>query len=548
MAKKKSQTDRDRVDISSHQNESAKITGTPSRRRLLHLIGAGGVAGLAGCSSSPGGGADTATEPSADTATETPGLQQSATIGLHYTITADSWKEMYGGVTPYFTNIMEPLIWVAEDMTNEPWLATNWEAVDETTWMFEFRDDVTFHNGEPMTADEVIWSFEQRLTAGGGWAQSWLHIKPEGLKKIDDFTIEFTTSDPYPAFPGTIAHNMVPVLHPDMEEAGEPIGTGPYKFEEMKQGQHVKVSAFEDYWNGPPNTKELTYREIVDPNTRALALTGNDVDVAFKLPNNKYESLKNSEKTKAVTQVLSHGVLIKINTDKSPTDDPKLRKALNWTVPQDAIVESVLNGIGEPARGPIPTVIPWSVDESLPKYGPDPQKAKKLVDESKYDGETLQLLVSNEQPVNGDLIAEALQQPFQDAGVNIEIQIREDAAYSDAQQAGNGHLFLTATGTNSVAADYMVYDFYYSKGCCNLWYDVGEEFDSLIIKGNQANDLEVKKEAYGKVQQMMMEKALVIPLYHQEALIGTYNDIEGLDTRPILEMVRWPPLKHLKSK
>lgn len=537
MAEKKPQTDRNRVDESSHQNDSARITGTPSRRRLLHLVGAGGVMGLAGCFTGGGGDGD---------GTEEENLKQSATIGLHYTVTADSWKEVYGGVAPYFTNIMEPLIWASKDMTNEPWLATSWKAQDDKTWVFEFRDDVTFHNGDPLTADEVIWSFERRLTAGGGWAQNWLHIKPEGLKKIDDLTVEFTTSDIYPAFPGTIAHNMVPVLHPDVEETGEPIGTGPYKFEEMKQGQHVQVSAFEDYWNGVPNTKKLTYREITDPNTRALALTGHDVDVAFKLPNNKFQSLRDSDKTNAITQVTSHTVLIKLNTAKSPTDDQKLRQALNWAVPQDKIVESVLNGIGEPSRGPVPSVIPWSAQDSLPKYGPDLAKAKALVDESKYNGETLKFIVNTERPTNGDLLAEAVQQPLQDAGVNIQIQVLEDAAYDDARTAGDGHLFLREAGTNSVAADYMLWDFYYSKGCCSLWYDVGEEFDSLIEKGNRASNPDVKKEAYGKALQMMMEKALVIPLYNEESLYGTYNDIEGLDTRPIIEMAQWPPLKHLK--
>lgn len=546
MTKKGNSSDGDQPAESSHQTTSTGVPDTASRRRLLHLLGVSGITGLAGCSASPEKDANTASGPSTDTATGTPNLHQSATIGFHYTITADSWERMYGGVTPYFTNIMEPLIWVSEDMTNEPWLATNWEATGEKTWVFELREGVTFHNGEPLTADEVIWSFKERLTVGGGWEQDWLHIKPDGLQKIDDLTVEFTTSDPYPPFPGNIAHNMVCMLHPDVRETGEPIGTGPYKFEEMEKGQYVKVSAFENYWNDSPNMEKLTYREITDSNTRALALTAHEVDVAFNLPHNKFESIKNSDKTNAVTQTRTASGVIQINTATSPTDDQKLRKALNWAVPQETIVKSVLNGIGKPARGQFSPVIPWSAHDSLPEYGPNKAKAKSLVDESEYTGETLELIVDNNRPEVGDLIAETVQQLLQDVGVDLEIQILEPAAWSKAWEDGNGHLFLWETGPNSTAAGYIFNAYLKGVGGWDLWYDVGEEFDSAVKRGNQTRELAVKKKAFGKAQQIMMEKALIIPIYYEEALIGTYSDIEGLDTRPIMKMVRWPPLKHLK--
>lgn len=544
MTNKETQTARNRTDESPHQ------TDAPSRRRLLHILGAGYTAGLAGCFAGGNDGGDGsddgADDGSGGEGTGEKRLEDHATIALHSTITSENYESVYAGVSPYYTDIFEPLIWASKDMKKEPWLATSWEAIDETTWVFTLREDVTFHNGKPMTADAVKFSFDERLTAGGGWAQSWLHVTPEGVTKIDDTTIEFTTTGPYPTFPGTIAHPYVAIQHPDKKENNSPIGTGAYKVEEIEKGQYIKVSSFEDYWKGPPTTENLTYREITDPTTRVLTLKNNEVDVAFELPRGKVKSLQNADETNATTHLDAAAVYFNINTAKSPTDDIKLRQALNYAVPQKLIVETVLEGVGEPARGLIAPNIPWSAHNSLPTYGPDKEQAKTLVDESTYNNEPLLFLVNAEEPTDGDLLTEAVQQELTSAGVNVEIRRMEPAAFDEARQNGNGHLFLVKSDSNSVAADYLLYDWFYSKGCCNLWYDLGDEFDSLIVKGNQAKSLDVKKEAYGEAQKIIMERALILPMFYKKYAIGMYKDTEGLDIYPVEEMVGWTSLKHFK--
>lgn len=554
MTKEETQPSRTSKELSPPRSQRTGITGTPSRRRLLHILGAGGAAGLAGCFAGGDGGEgedgsdDGSADGSGGDGMDEKELQESAAIGFHSTqgtITGDYYENVYAGVTPYYTNIFEPLIWVTKDMEKDPWLATSWEATDEKTWVFTLREGVTFHNGKPMTADAVKFSFDERLTAEGGWAQNWLHLKPEGVKKIDDMTIEFTTTDPYPAFPGTIAHTWAAIQHPDKKENNDPIGTGPYKVEEIKKGQHVKVSAFEDYWNDTPITKKLTYRELTDPTTRLLSLKNHEVDVIYEPPRDKVDSLKKAAETNATTHPDAAAGYLKINTATSPTDNVKLRQALNYAVSQKLIVDSVLGGIGEPARGPIAPTIPWAAHDSLPAYGPDKEEAKTLVDESSYNDERIQIVVNTAEPTDGNLLAEVVQEEISSIGVTIEVRILEDAAFDEARRNGNGHLFLGEFGTKSVAADYLLYDWFYSKGCCSLWYDLGDEFDSLIEKGNQAKDPDVKKETYGKAQQMMMERAVILPLYYKKYAVATYKDVKGLDIYPIQTMVRWTSLKHL---
>lgn len=498
------------------------------------MLGAGGAAGLAGCSG------DTQNETSTQ-------LESSATIALKMDPTVNNLRGAFG-VAPYYTTVFEPLVWASPDMEKQPWLAESWERTDEKTYEFTLRDGVTFHNGEPLTAEEVVWSFQTILNSLS-YVPAWLHMEADGVTALDDLTVEIALDDAFPTFPGTIAHNLVSIQYPyDDPENAEPIGTGPYQVEAINSDS-VEVSAHDEYWKDPAKTSNLTFRYIRDPNTRMLALEGNDVDVAVELPYDKLDAFENSSDMNVTSAVSGSSSWVYIHTEKVPTNDAKLRQAFNYAVSQEAIVESVNNGVGKPARGVISPEIPWSAHEELPEYGPDKEQAATLVEESSYNGETLQFFLKNGEPVNGDALAAIIQSSLGEIGVDVEIQNLEEAAYTPEWQNGTGHLYLESRGTRSAAADYQLYDLFLSAeagGCCSNWYQLGEEFDSLITEGSQTIDPEEKEEAYVAAQQIMMEQAVVIPLYYEEYLVGSYRDIEGVTPHPIRWMTRWTNIKHNK--
>lgn len=549
MAQKDLQTDENRADESTHRTDSTEGTATPSRRRLLRLLGAGGVAGLAGCA----GGEDSGdgTEPGTETATGTPtetelGLQESATIALPDDRLAHGPStERFGGVLPYWTMSLEPLLWVGKDLDPQPWLAESWERTGEGVFEFTIREGVTFHNGAPLTAEEVVWSW--KLLTEPGWAQEWLSLKPEDVTKVDDMTVEFTTSPPNEMFVGSgVTHNWFSIQHPD-REVGNPIGTGPYTVEEIKKDQYVKVSAFDDYWRGPPTTSELTFREITDPNTRALALEGGKVDVAVQLPRTRVNSFRNTDKINVQTQMSTEAGFVEINTGSPPTDDVRLRKALNYAVSQEQLVGTVLNGVGEPARGHIVPLLYWSAHDSLPEYGPDQAKAKQLVEASAYNGETLQLYV--EKGVSGgETMAQIIQQTASEIGVNISVKVVEGGAYREARNNGEGHLFFKENGPHAADGDWLLYGTFYSgyesSYSSGQMHQLGDQLNSLILKGHQAGDRETRIEAFGEAQKILMEKAALIPLYYHEYVVGSSSSIEGVDLRPVIWMMRFDDLKH----
>ncbi|RJT07857.1 ABC transporter substrate-binding protein [Halococcus sp. IIIV-5B] len=518
-----------------------------SRRELIAGLATGTVGAVAGCSSAESGSSET-TGRTNRTSTSSP---STATSGESFTVavaddpTKAKW-DLYDGIVPYYTHVFEPLVGVSAEMKPVPLLATDWKAVDRTTWEFSLREDVSFHNGDALTADAVVSSFET-VFENWSWVPEWIGVEPDGVTKRGAHTVRFETTNPFPAFPGTISHNYFGIQHPDTDD---PVGTGPFRATGTDEGRSVTLSSFDGYRNGAPAPSELTFRYVKDPNTRVLSLEKGTVDVAYEVPKSKAPSVDDAAKTAIETQLGPEAGLAAVNLYKAPTDDETLRQALNWAVDQERLVESVLNGIGEPARGPFSSAIPWTIHDELPTYGPNREKASRLVERSDYDGETLSILVNSEN-TDDATIAEILKSWFDEIGVTSEIQRIDPASFYDTFTSGGGHLALVGFGSNSAACDYLVRAMFHSTGSDNRKlhekngtgvYNPGKAVDRLIEQGYEAKTLAKKREYYGEVQRRVVETGAVVPLYYNEYVLGRRATVAGVGMHPLSAMVGWSNL------
>jgi len=242
-------------------------------------MAAGSAIGLAGCA---GSGVDES---------------NAYTIVPYLDPTGDRDWENWSGMTPYWTRVVEPLVWGTEDMQPKPWLATDWEATDDTTWVFELREGVTFHNGKEMTADDIVHSFEDDiLTEYGDFVYGWLHLEPGSVEKIDEYTVEFNNTDQFAGFPGTIAHDMIDIHPPEADPwNGNVIGTGPFTVEGIEDGQHVRIERFGDYWGGDVEPEALVFKAAEDVTTRTNMLEGGDADIILNPAKNRVSSLRDDD-------------------------------------------------------------------------------------------------------------------------------------------------------------------------------------------------------------------------------------------------------------
>lgn len=512
------------------------MTQSFGRRRLLAGVAGVGLAGVAGC---------------AESTAESDG-ETTFTVGLSSDPTSTNSYDTWGGMAPYWTRVVEPLVWGTPDMQPKPWLATDWTDIDETTWEFELREGVRFHNGEELTADDVVHSFEEDiLTERGDFVHGWLHLEPGSVTKIDDYTVEFETREPFPGFPGTIAHNMIDIQPPEADRrAGEIVGTGPFTLEEIEHGRYVRVERFDDYWGGAPEPSELTFRAAEDATTRTDLLVGDEVDVIYDPARSRLSSLRERDDVWVRTQQDTSATSVWINLYREPTDDRALRRALNYAISQDEIVETVLEGVGNPARGPISTAIDWADDDELPSYPRDRDTARDLVAESAYDGEELVCLVDNDMDGGRDL-AQILQAEFDEIGVSIETELLERASLQDRTDSGEFHLEIGGTGSNSPAADYLMWENFHTQGIDNVdqyeadgtgLFNLGGEVDELIETGYQTRDREEKHDAYAEALKKIVDAAVVVPLFYEEYAVAADTALDGIDLHPIGALVEWHDL------
>jgi peptide/nickel transport system substrate-binding protein len=469
------------------------------------------------------------------------------TIGLQSDITREFWG-LYGGVSPYWTRVLEPLIWVSRDFSLEPWLATDWERTGDRTWEFTIREGVNFHNGDELDATHVVHSIETLLEDFPQARFTWRlqDLEDEPAVALDDRTVEFTTREgPFAGFAAGLAHNMVCVQHPDTNaDEDRIVATGPYQVTEIESEQRVEVEAFDDYWGGSPATPELTYRVIVDPTTRALAME-RELDIGFQPPKTEVQRLEDDEDTEVLQQLSTRVGLVNFNLERQPTDDADLRRALNHAVSQQAIVESIMEGLAEPARGPIGSIVDFSAYDSLPAYEKDLDRARNLVEASSYDGETLRIHVSNEAqadwvPEESVLLAELLQDNAQEIGVDMDIQVSEYSAFTDRWRGKEGHMYMFLWGPKSGASDYILFR-YHSRE--NTHFSLNDEFDGLIEQGERASDEDERTEAYVQAQELMMDEAVVLPMYEHKYLMAVDRRIEDFDTHTVHEFIEMKDLR-----
>lgn len=541
------------------------MSGRHGRRTVLGSV-AGGLGLLTGCLGD-GDSEDAKAENQHSSGTEYEAgsgerVDSSFTVGLPSDPTGANW-DVYGGATPYYTQVLEPLVGTSEAMEPEPLLATDWEATDDTTWVFDLREGVSFHNGEPLTAAAVVNTFEAVIDR---WSHvpGWIGLEPGNVEAIDDRSVEFVTADPFPTFPGTISHSYFGIVHPETDaDSSTVVGTGPFRVERIESGESVTVVPFADHWRGEgdaggdtenetdvrndPPLEELTFRYYEDPSTRVLALRNEELDLALEPPRNEVSELVDDGATSVDRQLAPRAGFGAVNLYEPPTDDEDLRRALAYAIDQERLVATVLEGVGEPARGPVSSAIPWAARDELPAFGPDRERGANLVESSRYDGETLEILIDGSEP-DDRTVAAVLQNWFGEIGVESEIRSVEAAAFYDVFREGESNVSLVTLGSNSAASDYLVRATFHSLGTDNRRLyesegtgitNPGETVDGLIDEGYRADSLEEKRELYGEVQRRVVETGAALPLYDVEYALARRADVTGVETHPIDKLIDW---------
>ncbi|MCW3492544.1 ABC transporter substrate-binding protein [Microbacterium sp. SSM24] len=341
-------------------------------------------------------------------------------------------------------NLCDNLLSLQPDFSIEPGIAETAEFVDPTTFVITLRDDVTFWDGSPVTAEDVVYSLQQSTNPASQWYGAFALVVPDPAVGIvatgpNEVTVRFVAPDS--TFRDALAGQGGAVMQKAFgEKVGEAVGTsdgglmctGPYKLEDggWTPGSDIVTTANEDYWNGAPLVKELTYTFVSDGSTLATALTQGEIDGAINVPPTSRAAFEGDG---AGTLVVGHSTSSYSFGPASSTSaaaNPKIRQALNLAIDREKYLETVVNGLGYVQKTLVPEFSFQSMEEAdiyqagydaLATPEVDIEAAKKLVEESGEDVSVPLVLAVVAGAPQFQQTAAIIQSAGKEIGLDIEI-------------------------------------------------------------------------------------------------------------------------------
>lgn len=359
----------------------------------------------------------------------------------------------------FFQNVYDTLFRLGDDLTPTPWLATDYSvSEDGLEWTFTIRNDVYFHNGEKLTAEDVVFSWETALAENPGGATSMLNGLAAG-EVIDDTHCKAILSKVSPAFLNMLCTQMGVIVSKSYYEevggadgyAAHPIGSGAYKFVSNTSGDKLVLEANEDYWAGAPAIKHVEVNYISNISTQFIALESGDADVIINADLASCTRLAdNSIATWTSTDSATRTLMAFGWTNDYIRNDLNLRKAIQSALRKDEYVAGALYGYGKVLDIDVVTGFPTSPEEGTYTVVPyDQEAAKDYLSKSNYDGRELEIyVISGSTP---EKVAQIVQGQLAEIGINIAVVPCDTATFNAASQ--------------NATADMIIYD------NTNVWFD-----------------------------------------------------------------------------
>lgn len=284
-----------------------------------------------------------------------------------------------------YANVFEGLTRFGPDGSIEPALAESWEmAPDGLSWVFHLHPGVTFHDGTPMTAEDVVFSFDRAMAEGSLNAQKQLFDGINEVTAIDDTTVEIGLDQPKGDLLFDLAWGDAVIVSPATAEgnATKPVGTGPFSFSNWVQGDRIELVRNPDYWGTPAKLDRVTFRFIADPTAAFAAMMAGDVDAFpnFPAPENLAQ-FASDPRFQVLIGSTEGETIMAVNNARTPFDDVRVREALAHAIDRKAVIDGAMFGYGTPIGSHFAPHNPAYEDlTALSAY--DPEKSKALLAEA----------------------------------------------------------------------------------------------------------------------------------------------------------------------
>lgn len=414
-----------------------------------------------------------------------------------------------------------------------PSLALSWDFVDPQTINMELRQGVTFHNGASLTAQDVQWSIDSAI-ANPEFALIFGMV--ENVEIHDDYNITVHLNIPFSPILRHLAHpagGIVPYGTTREQHDEHPIGTGPFMFDSITIGDRLELVRFDDFWGELPVIESLTWRIIPTSDGRLLAVETGEADIALALMPPDVGPAEMFGNVNLMRRMNLSNDYIGFNTQMAPFDDPLVRRALNYAVDTETIVNVVLGGVGAPSQGFINDIVfGWAPTDPF-DFNPD--RARELLAEAGFpDGFPARLWTNSENQRRID-ISTIVAAQLRDVGVDVTFETFEFATMTSRLDAGEHDMFLLGWVCVGGDADYGLFPLFHSANHGapgNRSFYTNPEVDRLLEEGRAATSDADRLRIYAELQEILRDDAPWLLLNQNETLMAVSTDLRGLRLNP----------------
>lgn len=433
--------------------------------------------------------------------------------------------------------VLEALV-QRDPVTNElaPELATEWEQIDELTWEFTIREGVEFHDGSPLNAESVAGSLNYIWDPDGEEIRCQQFAQPDfEAVAVDEYTVRMDLASPEPTF--DMLMWLIPIQSYEQIQQAEnlaelqqnPIGTGPYVFEEWNRGQSIELSANDNWWGSedPDGLGDVSFDAasfIIRPDaqSRIAAVEAGEADVGERLPRDPCVSALGDN---CLQQPGIDTAMLRMDHNSEIMGDNRIREAIALAVDKQAIADAIIGGV--PAALLVP---PGSVgySDNIDVYPHDPDRARELVEEAREDGvpidNGIEFVIEAEKFAGIGEAQEAIAAMLRDVGLEVSIDVREPAVFSEEWSnperpiSSERNMMVLHQHSNrfsdfqATAESYYLCDGRLSTYC-------NEEFDELMARGSEMSGQE-RHETFSEAVDIAYEEFAFVPVVHMDLFTG----------------------------
>lgn len=438
--------------------------------------------------------------------------------------------------TAYFSfqvleNVFDTLVEPDENLEMRPALAESWDvSPDQRTWTFHLRDGVTFHDGSPFTADDVVYSYRRIIDEKLANVDKFSAVTD--VSAADPATVRITVKQPTPNLLTNLGgfKGMAIVQRRNVESgqiATHPIGTGAFTFDSQKSGDSITLKANPGYWAGAPKVSGVTFRFISEPSTALSALQADEIDWTDSIPTERVAQLRDDESITLAQLPSNDYWYLALNEARTPWNDVRVRQAIAYAIDRDAIVQATSYGTANVNQLAIPKGNPWYTEYGT--YSHDVEKARSLLREAQAAPRNLDMLVTNEYPETVTA-AQIIADNLAPLGITVNIRTVDFATWLDEQNSGNFDMLMMGWLGN-IDPDDFYYAQHHSNGTNNAQKFSNTEVDRLLDAGRVEADRRTRAEDYAKAATIIADEVSYIYLYNPSVLQAWTTGLTGYDAR-----------------